>query len=437
MPDRRPWTERAYAALTGDHAVSGRDIGEKARGHVPANFLIQLLSASLTKFGDQCVNPKVVLPWIFQAGGVPSAFLGFLVPIREAFSMLPQLAAAAWLRTLSRRKGVWLLGTLLQGVMALGMSVAAVFLEGAALGWALLAAVWLFSLSRALCSVTSKEIVGKTVPKGRRGALGGIASSVSGLAAIALGAGAAAGAFTGAEGGWIRWLPAGGACTWFAASLLFLGLREPAGATEGGRDAIREALRGWRLPLEDHMFGRFLLCRALLTGTALVSPYLSALIYARSNNPLASLGGLMILSGAAALLSSTFWGRLSDRSSRAAMAAGGLVCAGTGAAVVGIFVLETPHIGWIGTGLYFLVQVGYYGVRMGRKTYVIDLPGAADRARYVAVSNTVMGLLLLAAGGLGAWLTRWGPLAPVAAFSGLALAGALACAGLRNVEAES
>jgi len=38
---------------------------------------------------------------------VPATFTGFLVPIREAGVLLPQLAVAAAVRRLAIRKGVW------------------------------------------------------------------------------------------------------------------------------------------------------------------------------------------------------------------------------------------------------------------------------------------------------------------------------------------
>jgi predicted MFS family arabinose efflux permease len=427
--------QRLYDAVTGDnHVRACRDIPESSCTDVPGNYLIQLFSSSLTKIGDQCVNPKVVLPWIFQAGGVPPALLGFLVPIREAFSMLPQLVAAAWIRTLPRRKGLWILGAALQGLAALGMSLAGVFLRGTLLGYVSLGLVFLFSLSRGLCSVTSKDVVGKTVPKGRRGGLSGMADGVSGLAAVGLGVAAAMGVFTGGNSGWVVWLPAGGASAWWIASLFYARIKEPAGKTEGGRNAAKLALGGWRLLVDDPMFARFMLCRVLLMSTALVSPYISTLVYQGADHPAAGLGGLMILSGAASSVSSVFWGRLSDRSSRLAMGLGGLLCAAACATGVGLIRLGVPHAGWWGAGIFLAVQIGYYGVRLGRKTYVLDLASPEDRATYVAVANTLTGLLLLVGGALGAGLAVLGTEVLVGGFAGMALAGSACCLTLRNVE---
>ena len=55
--------------------------------------------------------------------GVPAAFTGFLVPIREAGVLLPQLAVAAAVRRLAIRKGVWILGTVLSALSLFGIAV--------------------------------------------------------------------------------------------------------------------------------------------------------------------------------------------------------------------------------------------------------------------------------------------------------------------------
>ncbi len=47
--------------------------------------------------------------------------------------------------------------------------------------------VAVFAVSRSLCSVSHKDVLGKTVSKTRRGAVSGYATTVSGLVALLLG----------------------------------------------------------------------------------------------------------------------------------------------------------------------------------------------------------------------------------------------------------
>ena len=54
--------------------------------------------------------------------------------------------------------------------------------------------------------------------------------------------------------------------------------------------------------------------------------------------------------------------------------------------------------------LYFVLSVGHAGVRIGRKTYLVDMAEGDTRTDYVSVSNSAIGVLLLIAGGICALL---------------------------------
>ena len=53
---------------------------------------------------------------------------------------------------------------------------------------------------------------------------------------------------------------------------------------------------------------------------------------------------------------------------------------------------------------YFLITLMHTGVRVGRKTYVVDMAEGDKRTTYVAVSNSAMGLILLIVGGVSSAL---------------------------------
>jgi hypothetical protein len=81
-------------------------------------------------------------------------------------------------------------------------------------------------------------------------------------------------------------------------------------------------------------------------------------------------------------------------------------------------------------------MIAHSGVRLGRKTYVVDLAGGNKRTDYIAVSNTVIGILLLAAGMIG-FLTEVVSLAIVILIlAGMGLAGALMSARLPEITEE-
>jgi hypothetical protein len=69
--------------------------------------------------------------------------------------------------------------------------------------------------------------------------------------------------------------------------------------------------------------------------------------------------------------------------------------------------------------------VAHAGVRAGRKTYLVDLAGGVKRTDYVAVSNSIIGLVLLLVGGVTSLLSF---LAPEEVILGLSLLGLLGAA---------
>jgi hypothetical protein len=71
---------------------------------------------------------------------------------------------------------------------------------------------------------------------------------------------------------------------------------------------------------------------------------------------------------------------------------------------------------------------------VGRKTYLLDMASGIRRTDYVAVSNTVIGLVLLLGGGLGLLAPWVGPGGMLLILSLLGYAGALG--GKKLPEAE-
>ena len=64
-------------------------------------------------------------------------------------------------------------------------------------------------------------------------------------------------------------------------------------------------------------------------------------------------------------------------------------------------------------------------MRVGRKTYVVDLATGNKRTDYVAISNTVIGVLLLLVGSVGALSPIIGNAGIIALLAFMGLAGAL------------
>ncbi|KAA6184581.1 MFS transporter [Thiohalocapsa marina] len=393
-----------YDLATGDEdARVCKDIPAASCKDQPRNFFAYLGANLLTKVADELCSAKLILPWLLGALGAPAVLIGLLVPIREAGVLLPQLAVAAYVRRMPLRAPVWIWGALLSAVTLALMALAAGTLDGAAAGWSIVALLVVFSLSRGLCSVSAKDVLGKTVSKARRGNLMGLSAGIAGAVTLALGLLLQ---FLGnaAQGVAVFVLLLGAAGLLFALSaLVFRQIREQPGATEGGGNALDTALASIGLLRTDAAFRRFVLVRVALLSVALAPPFYVLLLQQGSDGALAGLGLLIIASGLASSLSAPVWGRLSDRSSRLVMV---LAAAGSG----GLGVLTWAMARWDGAllsspavfaVLFLLLNVAHAGVRLGRKVYLVDMATSDTRAAMVAVSNTVIGIAMLLGGLVG------------------------------------
>jgi len=174
--EREQLVENLYARIVGDEDARVRkDISDAACHDQPANFFAYLGGNSLGKIADEIAGAKLLTPWLFGTLGVPAAFTGFLVPIREAGVLIPQLVVAAMVRAMPVHKGVWRLGAGLSAAALIGMALAATTPEGTAAGFAILAMLVVYSLAHGLCSLSAKDVLGKTIAKSRRGRLMGSA----------------------------------------------------------------------------------------------------------------------------------------------------------------------------------------------------------------------------------------------------------------------
>ncbi len=413
-----------YDLLTGDdEARVCKDIPDEACREQPKSFFRHGLALAATKLGDGLADPKLVLSWLLSSLGAPGYLIGLLVPVRESLSLLPQLLVAAQLRAFAVRKWFWVVATAVEGV-ALGlMALAALFLGGTIAGWTIILCLALFSLARGVASIAQKDVLGKTIAKTRRGTVSGYAGTIASFGTGAFGLYLVAFSQNDDPGFFALLLTAAGAL-FLIAALVFSRIEEQPGATEGGGNAIAFTRNEFARLGDEPTFARFVAARALFVSAALLPPYLVMALQRAEGTGLFDLGQLILASGIAGGLSSFVWGRLADKSSRLVMmATGGL--AGATALIAGLLALVAPAA--LGLPLLipaaiFLVALSHAGMRIGRKTYIVDFAGSERRAGYVALSNTLIGVVLLLSGLVGVFAELAG--------IGLTFLLLAACAGL-------
>ena len=400
------------------NANSGKSLPHESRN--ASRFVI---ANGMQNLGDELVAAKTVLPWLFQSAGVPAALTGLLVPIRESGSMLPQAALTQLVVNSPFRKRLWILGGIVQALAALGIAVAALLADGLLLGLTVLVLLGVLSLGRALSSITGKDVQGRTISKGKRGVVTGRATTLGGVSTLVVGGLLV---FLGDVSlAAIVVLLLIGAAAWGVASLVFTGIVEPTAAAgeaaAAGKDQDkRSGQKGnwwadtWGLFRHDKKFRDFVIVRSLMLVSALSTSFIVALSHSAGNDSLSGLAGFVLASGLAALLGGVVSGRLSDISSRKVMTYGAAIASTL--LILIVLAARTLPQEWN----FYLLPLGFFainlvhtGIRVARKTYVVDMAEGNQRTRYVASANTLMGVILLLVGAVSAVIASAGNAAAI------------------------
>ncbi|SMG31987.1 hypothetical protein SAMN06295981_1935 [Corynebacterium pollutisoli] len=389
-------------------------------------------SNGLQGIGDQIVAAKTVLPWLLQAAGAPGFFIALLVPIREAGSMLPQAAFTPWVTTQRSRKRIWVIGSLGQAVAAALIGVAALLLDALALGLTVTLLLAVLAVFRALCSIASKDVQGRTISKGRRGVITGRAAAVGGAVALAVGL------LLEYIGTPIpTWILAAlifaSAAAWAIAAIVFHTIDEPVSDEEP-----RGLERGWwadtwGLFTGDREFRQFVIVRSLLLVSALSTAFIVTLSQ-EIGYGLTGLGAFLIASGLASVLGGRISGVWSDASSRNVMSYGALAAS---VVIVGLVAaaawLPGAANAWVFPIGFFLVNLAHTAIRVARKTYIVDMAEGDTRTRYVGAANTLMGVILLVIGAISGVVAQLGPSAALLFLAAIGFVGVGAARRLRDV----
>lgn len=383
-----------------------KDISDDACQETPHNFFLILASQLFAKLGDAFSNTKVVFPWLMQSVGAPAFLIGLLVPIRESGSLIPQLLIGGIIRQRPIRKWFFVLGATIQSFSLFFIALTSFYLTGLQAGIVMVALLILFSLARSLCSIASKDVKGKTIPRTRRGRLSGFSASIAGLitslVAISI---------------YVEWLNkdtqfgflllVASSC-FLIAALFFSWISEYKGAIAGGVNGFKAGIKNLSLLKDDAVFRNFIIVRSFLMCSALAAPYFVLLASQKNGlNSWQSLAIFMAISGTSGLVSGPFWGKIADRSSRQLLKVTALITSILCALATAIAYFNPEQSMYLSMGLFFLLCLVHEGVRLGRKTYVLDIAKGNRRTDYVAVGNTLIGVLLLIIGLASASLAQY------------------------------
>lgn len=402
-PAIRQGLRDAYRFITEDEDASVcEDIPESACSEAPRNFFLNAANGALTKLGDQLVNPGLVLTWFLDALGASAGLVGMLIPVRRAGTLLPQLFISGRIRQFEKRKWFWFLGGAGFGAAVVLMVPSSLLLSETVASILILVLLGIGSMFRGISSVAFKDVLAKTIPRDKRGTLLAARATIGG--SLALVAGLLLRTQVQDQQALLPYvlLVGFGGVLWLAGVVFVLFIKEEPGATGGSRNTIEEARAGLHLLSENARFRHYVLTRGVLVSIELSLSFYTLFARRTTGGGAGDLGVFIIAASLAQVLSSPVWGRLADRTSRMV-----LVSASAAAVLAGLLALGFSWLPGLEASVYLMVipvlMIGFAiaGVRLGRKTYLVNIAPAVDRPLYAALTNTLAGALILLGGGLG------------------------------------
>ncbi len=373
------------------------------------------LSLITTKLCDLLLSPKTTLPALLSIAGAPNFYSSILVPLRESGALLPQAFISQLLASHPKRHRAWRLGFISQIISLTLLLILGLNLQGQSAGIAVVVCLSIWSVSRAVCSLTNKDIQGKHIKKGQRGTLTGSAATISSTFSIVMGI--------------IILLYGNLSKNADTTTIIILGViavsiqlgcliimwplktvidvqdeqklkqNEDDEASQNRVSKTLKSIQPKKLMNMSKTLKTFIIARSLMSNSALLAPMYTLAFAAK---PISILPWLIIAQASAGFLSSYLWGKVADRSALQSMRCGALL-AGISAFALFIILIAYPSLAadaWVVVGLFFLLIIGHNGVRTGRKIYSVDIAEEHDRTEFVAKSNTYVGSFILVAGAL-------------------------------------
>lgn len=423
--------------------ISGDDNLDRACNSIPAescketswNFTRNVANGAASKLAEQIAGPNLILPWLFQILGTPAWMFAFLMPIKQSFSLLPQMVVAGRIRRIPVRKWVWVGAGLVQTCCLLLMIPTTLWLQPHAAGLTLMLLLVIFSCASGTASVAFQDVLGKTVDKGHRGQLlarrafiGGILTTAAGLILNRVHE-------SQQDLTPVLFLLFIAALLWGLAALFFAMIRELPGATQGGRNAAAEARAGVSLYKKYPGFRKFLLGRSLLLSVELATPFFVLHAGQLMDLKVQDIGILVIAVGISQIVSSPFWGKMADQTSKKVMILSALIAFAATILALLAGLLPSKNLQY---GCYFvifvLIGLAESGVRLGRKTYLVDASPKQERATFTAFSNSMVGVLALLSGAIG-MVAHWsGATVMLTTIAAMILLAFFACRSMPEAE---
>jgi MFS family permease len=379
--------------------------GDQSYPHLRRNFTLGIINGGLFVFAEALMSIDTVLTWFVQQLGGSNFLIGLVGPLRDAGWFLPQLFISHRLqreplkqpmyrRAAMVRVGAWSVWTLAVFVLAGNLSaLLLVFFTAYAVN----------ALASGFAGLPFMEIVAKTIPPDRRGSYFGARMFMGGLLTLL------AGVLVGVMLSVSNPLPfPKNVGVLFAVSFVaavvgmtaFALVKEPRSEVrDDGITFTAHLQRAFWLPRYNLNLRYMLLARVSILLSYVASPFFSIYSIDVLGAPPSIIGVYLGVRTVTALAINPVWSRLSDRRGNKLV----LQLATAIGVVMLLWVVLAPLVTQAASvpaelRMYLFVPVfalmGMYetGVNIGAVNLTLDVAPANDRAIYIGLTNTVLGV---------------------------------------------
>ncbi|HMP38749.1 MAG TPA: MFS transporter [Roseiflexaceae bacterium] len=371
------------------------------------NYRLGLVNGISFTIGESISSPTLVLSLLVRQLGGSLTLVGLMPVIQNVGYLLPQLLVAGRVQAMTHRLPLYrqagIIRLVAQAALVLAILSAVIFPPEIALVL-IIACYTIFNFGGGITTISFQEVVAKVIPLRRRGTFFGTRQLVGGLLAFALG------------GTLVRWVLGSESPLLFPYNFALLSVislvgfiigigsfalvHEPASQQVGPRTGFVAVLR--RAPAilrANRNYRLFIVARLLLRAGQIAEPFY--IIYATEALGLsAGVAGVFISIWAlAGALSNIVWGRIADRRGNRRLlllasclsASAPLLMIGGPALLLALNAPATLLIVALGF-VFLLIGAGTDGIMIAAMTYIIEVSPDDERATYLGVANTILGM---------------------------------------------
>ncbi len=388
--------------------IAERVVPDTPYPHLHRNFTLGAMNGALFVFAESLMSSDTVLPWFVQQLGGSNFLIGLVGPMRDAGWFLPQLFVSHRLQREPLKQPLYRRAAAVRAVAWFTWTAATFLLayHYPALLLVFFTAYGVNSIASGFAGLPFMDIVAKTIPSQRRGSFFGarlFAGSLLGLVASFLVS------LTLSEQNSlpfpfdvgilfaISWLAALAGLTAFAL------IKEPHGEVrDDGATFTSHMQRAARLPRHNQNLRYLLLARVMILLSYVAAPFYSIYSINVLSAPVSILGVYVGVRTVMSLLVNPLWSRLSDRRGnkivmQLATACGVLMIAWAlfAPVVTRNLTIPTEMAAYLFVPLFAFMGIYETGIGIGSVNLTLEVAPADDRAIYIGLTNTVLGIAYL------------------------------------------